>query len=38
MVPFELVDAVLDETGRTECRLRILPSRGGVYFALALGL
>ncbi|MFE7355367.1 IS4 family transposase [Streptomyces sp. NPDC057543] len=38
MVPFELVDAVLEETGRTECRLRILPSRVGVYFVLALGL
>ncbi|WP_323188300.1 transposase domain-containing protein [Streptomyces sp. NBC_00249] len=38
VVPFELVDAVLEETGRTECRLRILPSRVGVYFVLALGL
>ncbi|MFE1900602.1 IS4 family transposase [Streptomyces yangpuensis] len=38
VIPVELVDAVLAETGRTECRLRILPSRVGVYFVLALGL
>jgi hypothetical protein len=38
VVPFELVDAVLEEAGRTECRLRILPSRVGVYFVLALSL
>jgi Insertion element 4 transposase N-terminal len=38
VVPFELVDAVLAETGRTERRLRDLPSRVGVYFVLALGL
>ncbi len=38
VVPFELVDAVLAETGRTERRLRVLPSRVGVYFLLALGL
>ncbi|MGW3208380.1 transposase domain-containing protein [Streptomyces sp. NPDC001135] len=38
VVPFELVDAVLDEAGRTECRLRRLPSRVGVYFVMALGL
>src|SRR6266542_2750694 len=37
-VPFELVDAVLDETGTTQRRLRDLPSRVGVYFVLALGL
>jgi hypothetical protein len=37
-VPFELVDAVLEETRRAERRLRCLPSRVGVYFALALCL
>jgi hypothetical protein len=37
-LPFELVDAVLEETRRTEQRLRCLPSRAGVYFVLALGL
>lgn len=38
VVPFELVDAVLAETGRRERRLRALPSRVGVYLLLALGL
>src|SRR5262249_21940135 len=37
-VPFELVDAVLDETQATQQRLRDLPSRVGVYFVLSLGL
>lgn len=37
-VPFELVDAVLAETGTVQRRLRALPSRVGVYFVLALGL
>src|SRR2546427_5471808 len=37
-VPFELADAVLEETRRRERRLRGLPSRGGIYFVLALGL
>jgi hypothetical protein len=37
-VPFELVDAVLEQTRATERRLRELPSRVGVYFVLALGL
>jgi hypothetical protein len=37
-VPFELVDAVLDETDTTQQRIRGLPSRVGVYFVLALGL
>ena len=37
-VPFDLVDAVLEETGRVQERLRLLPSRVGVYFLLALGL
>ena len=38
VLPFELVDAVLEETGARERRLRLLPSRAGVYFVLALGL
>lgn len=38
VIPFELVDAVVAEAGRTERRLRSLPSRVGVYFVLALGL
>ncbi|MET7784934.1 IS4 family transposase [Streptomyces sp. NPDC005388] len=38
VIPLELVDAVLDETGARERRLRSLPSRVGVYFVLALGL
>jgi hypothetical protein len=38
VVPFELVDAVLEETGRTQQRLRDLPSRVGVYLLLAMGL
>jgi hypothetical protein len=38
VVPFELVDAVLEEAGGRERRLRLLPSRVGVYFVLALGL
>jgi len=37
-VPFELVDAVLAETGGVQQRLRDLPSRVGMYFVLALGL
>jgi hypothetical protein len=37
-IPFELVDAVLEETGRTQQRLRDLPSRVGVYYLLALAL
>jgi hypothetical protein len=37
-VPFELADAVLEETRTRERRLRMLPSRVGVYFVLALGL
>ena len=37
-VPFELADAVLEETRAREQRLRDLPSRVGVYFVLALGL
>jgi Insertion element 4 transposase N-terminal len=37
-LPFELVDAVLEETGTVQQRLRDLPSRVGVYFLLALAL
>jgi hypothetical protein len=37
-LPFELVDAVLEETRTTQRRLRDLPSRVGVYFLLALGM
>ena len=37
-VPFELVDAVLEQTRATERRLRTLPSRVGVYFVVALAL
>jgi hypothetical protein len=37
-VPFELADAVLEETRAGERRLRVLPSRVGMYFVLALGL
>ena len=38
IVPFELVDGVLEETGARERRLRLLPSRVGVYFLLAMCL
>jgi hypothetical protein len=38
IVPFELADAVLDQTGTREQRLRALPSRVGVYFVLAMCL
>ena len=38
VVPFELVEAVLEETGTRERRLRLLPSRVGVYFVLAMCL
>ena len=38
VVPFEMVDAVLAETGRTQQRLRLLPSRVVVYLLLAAGL
>ena len=37
-VPFELADAVLEETRTRERRLRVLPSRVGIYFVLSLGL
>jgi hypothetical protein len=39
IVPFELADAVLDEVpGATQRRVRLLPSRVGLYFVLAMGL
>ncbi|WP_406724587.1 IS4 family transposase [Streptomyces sp. GD-15H] len=38
IVDFALVDAVPEETGRREKRLRLLPSRVVVYFVLALAL
>jgi hypothetical protein len=34
-VPFELVDAVLAQTGRTQARVRALPARVVVYLLLA---
>jgi hypothetical protein len=37
-IPVELVDAVLADTGSVERRLRVLPSRVGVYFMMALCL
>lgn len=36
VIPFELVDAVLAETGRVQRRVRALPSRVGVYLVLAM--
>ncbi|MET7685420.1 transposase domain-containing protein [Streptomyces sp. NPDC005423] len=38
IVDFALVDAVIQETGSREKRLRLLPSRVVVYFVLALAL
>jgi hypothetical protein len=39
IIPFELADAVLDEfPGATERRVRLLPSRVGLYFVLAMCL
>lgn len=37
-LPFELVDAVLEETRAVQQRLRELPSRVGVYFLVAMCL
>jgi hypothetical protein len=31
IIPFELVDAVLEETGRVQRRLRLIPSRVALY-------
>ena len=38
IVPFEMVDAVLAETGSVQRRVRVLPSRVVVYLLLAAGL
>ena len=38
IVPFELADAVLEEEGGLEKRVRLLPSRCGLYFLLAMCL
>jgi hypothetical protein len=38
IVPFELADAVLADARAAQRRLRLLPSRVGVYFVLGLGL
>src|SRR5258708_6266917 len=37
-LPFELVDDALEQTRTVQRRLRVLPSRAGVYFVLALGM
>jgi transposase IS4-like protein len=37
-LPFELVDDVLDRTGAVQYRMRMLPSRVGMYFVLAMTL
>jgi hypothetical protein len=38
IVPFELVDCLVDEARVRERRVRLLPSRAGVYFLLAMCL
>jgi hypothetical protein len=38
VIPFELADAVLEEEGGLEKRVRLLPSRCGLYFLLAMCL
>jgi transposase IS4-like protein/DDE family transposase len=38
VIPVELADAVLAETGRTERRLRLIPSRVALYLVLGLAL
>jgi hypothetical protein len=38
IVPFELADAVLDDARAAQRRLRLLPSRVGLYFVLAMCL
>src|SRR4030095_11959080 len=38
VVPFDLIDAVLADTDAAEQKLRVLPSRVGMYFLLAMGL
>ena len=37
-LPFELVDDVLEMTGAVQKRMRVLPSRVGMYFVLAMTL
>jgi hypothetical protein len=37
-LPFELVDDVLELTRTAQRRLRVLPSRVGVYFVVALAM
>lgn len=38
IVPFEMADAVLEDTARIERRVRMLPARVGLFFVLALAL
>ena len=38
IVPFELAGGVLEQTGTRERRLRLLPSRVGLYFVLGMVL
>jgi Insertion element 4 transposase N-terminal len=38
VIPFELADAVLEEEGGLEKRVRLLPSRCGLYFLLTMCL
>ena len=38
IVPFELADAVLEQAGAVQRRLRVLPSRVGLYFVLGMCL
>ena len=38
VVPRELIDEVLLETGRQERRVRLLPARMVVYYVMALAL
>jgi len=38
IVPFELADGVVADARAAQRRLRLLPSRVGIYFVLALGL
>ncbi len=38
IIPFGLADAVLEEEGGLEKRVRLLPSRAGLYFLLAMCL
>jgi hypothetical protein len=35
IVPFEMVDDVLESTGAVQCRIRLLPARVTVYVLLA---